>query len=114
MALIAILLITLWWADGWFTRIASVGLAAALASLAWWQTEGLGWFMMLMGAIAAQISLWNIAGSTVWHTIEGSDAVEFARQCSILLPAVFYGLLWLLLSILLMAIAILAGLIVFK
>lgn len=121
LALILILLITLWWAEGWFTRIASVGLSASLGALCWWahyhqEQAGpwLEWFMMLMGALAAQISIWNIAGSTIWHTIEGSDAVEFARQCSVLLPAVFYGVLWLIISLLLMAISIFAGLIVFK
>jgi len=86
------------------TAVMSVGLAVMLGGAVWWR-EGqyTQYFVMFMGTIASTVSLLNILSSTVFHTIDGSDATAFAKHCSVLVPAFVFGLLWLLISVLLVA-----------
>jgi len=55
--------------------------------------------LLIFRLIASIQAILSILGSTVFNTIEASDAFQFATRCSILLPAFFYGFLWFLVSI---------------
>lgn len=71
-------------------------------------------FIQSFRVICSTKGLQTTLNSVVFHTIEGSDAHVFARQCSILVPAFVYGLIWLLASIAIVALAIYSALIVYK
>jgi hypothetical protein len=81
-----------------------------------WYEEGryTQFVILFMGTIASIISVLNILSSTVFHTIDGSDAVAFAQRCSVLIPAFVYGLLWALISLVLIAGSIALALIFYK
>lgn len=115
MGVAAILALTLYWSGSLFTVISSVSLMAMMGGVAFYQ-EGriLRYFILFMGAIGCLSSLLSIANSTIFHVIEGSDAVQFARHCSVLIPSVVYGFLWLVVSIGAIAASICGALICFK
>jgi len=111
----AILLLTLYWASSWFTRVMALVLIG-MVGITWWWKEGIlvRYLVLFMGAIGSILSLLSIFSTTVIHTIQGSDAVVFAKQCSILIPAFIYGFLWLIISIGIICISVGLALIVFK
>lgn len=110
-----ILSITFIWASGWFTYVASAALLALLAGAVWFQ-EGAytRHFLIVLGVCASLQSILSILNSTVFNTIEGSDAHVFARRCSFLIPAFVYGILWFILSLAIQIAAIASAIIFFK
>lgn len=115
IAIIIILLATLRWSAAWYTALLTLGLIGLMIPAHFIQ-EGryLRYFILFMGAIGSVVSLLNILSTTVFNTIEGSDAVVFARECSILVPAFVYGIIWLLISIVIITASICSALITFK
>jgi Peptidase M50B-like len=115
IAINIILVLTLFWAGSLATIIISVVLVAAMTFSVWYQ-EGVytQYLIIFMGTIASIVSVLNILSSTVFHTIDGSDAVAFAKHCSFLVPSFVYGLLWAFSSLTLIAASVGAALIFFK
>lgn len=110
-----ILLTTLFLAGSLLTAIISLALIAGMAFAIWYE-EGLyiQYIILFMGTIASIVSILNILSSTVFHTIEGSDAVAFAQHCSFLVPSFVYGIIWALISAGLIAASVCIALIYFK
>lgn len=97
-----ILAITCIWAGSVMTMVMSLVLAAALGGAVFFREGRFTQYLVLfMGTSASLVSILNIVSSTVFHTIEGSDATAFARRCSILIPAFVYGIIWAIVSIVL-------------
>lgn len=115
MVVLGILLVTLYYSHGLFTVLMALLLAAIILGAIIYQ-EGLytRHFVLFLGAICALQGILSILYTTIFHTIKDSDAYQFAQRCSVLLPAVFYGLLWLIISLLIILVSILAGLFVFQ
>lgn len=115
IGVMVILAITFIWAHGWFTYVASAALLALLAAAVWLQ-EGAytRHFLIVLGVCASLQSILSILNSTVFNTIEGSDAYVFARRCSFLIPAFVYGLLWFAISLVIQIVAITGAIVVFK
>lgn len=102
-----ILGITCFWAGSVMTLIMAIGLALLLGLAVFYQEGKYTQYLILfMGTIASVVSLLNIMSSTVFHTIDGSDATAFAKHCSILVPAFAYGILWFLISSLVIALTL--------
>ena len=95
-AVSGILLATLWFSEHWYTALIALILIGAMTG-AWLYKEGrlVRWFILLMGVTASMSSLSNILSTAIFHHVPGSDAVEFARQCSFILPFFVFGLIWL-------------------
>jgi len=110
-----ILAATLYWAHTMFTIIITLVLVAMMLGAYIYQ-DGIyqRYFILFMGAIGCLVSILNITSTTVFNTIDGSDAAEFARHCSILVPAFVYGILWCVISLFIIVVSISAALIVFK
>lgn len=115
LGVLGILLITLWYSDGLFTVISSLTLMA-LVGWAWYYRDGTytRHFILFLGAIASFQGILSILNTTVFHTIEGSDAYVFARKCSFLIPAFVYGLLWFIISLALVGASLASALVFFK
>lgn len=115
VGVMVILAITFIWASGWFTYVASAALLTLLAGAIWFQ-EGAytRHFLIVLGVCASLQSILSILNSTVFNTIEGSDAYVFARRCSFLIPAFVYGLLWFILSLAIQIAAIVGAIVFFK
>lgn len=110
-----ILVATVYWANSITTVIITVVLIAMMLGVYIYQ-DGIyqKYFILFMGAIGCLVSILNITSTTVFNTIDKSDAVEFAKHCSILIPAFVYGILWCLISLVIIIASISAALIVFK
>lgn len=110
-----ILLLTLALAGSFSTIIIAAFLITGMGFAIWYQ-EGryVQYLILFMGTIASIVSILNILSSTVFHTIPGSDATVFAKQCSVLLPAFVFGLIWALISVALLAGSIGAALAFYK
>lgn len=115
VGIMGILIITLFYSYWLFTIISALGLMAMLG-LAIWYKEGAftRHFILILGVCACMQSITSILNTTVFNTVEGSDAYVFARRCSFLIPAFVYGLLWFIISMTLQIVAIGAALITFK
>lgn len=115
IGVLTILVITLFYAGDIFTVVATIVLfVLVLAAILW---HGGAWarhFVLFLGAIASVESILAILNGTVFHTIPGSDAYVFSRRCSVIVPAFAYGLLWLVISALLIALSLFSALIVFR
>jgi hypothetical protein len=94
-----ILLATVWWSATVFTVFSALLMVAMIATVYMYR-EGLilQYFILFMGTIGSVVSVLSIMSHLISHRIDGSDAVEFAKQCSILIPSVVFGILWLLVS----------------
>lgn len=115
IGVMAILAITLLYAHDLFTLISAVFLLVLLGG-AWWYKDGAfaRHFIIILGVCASLNALTSIINTTVFHTIKGSDAYEFSKRCSILIPAFMYGILWFIVSLAIQALSIAAGLVFFR
>lgn len=105
-----ILLTTFFFAEKWYTMIIAGLLIAGLSSVIWYENgRFVRWFVLLMGSIAALDSLENILSQTVFNYVPQSDAVQFAKQCSIFVPFFIYGLIWLMIAMSSIGGAVMAG-----
>ncbi|KAL2913833.1 hypothetical protein HK105_206712 [Polyrhizophydium stewartii] len=110
------MLATLIWAKNWLTRGITV-LFIGLIALLWWFSDGfyLRYFVLFLGVMSACYSLWDIVDDLISRRVNESDASQFSRICcGGCLPPQFWGVIWLLISFLFVAAAIVGALAAFK
>jgi len=93
-----VLLSTIYWAGTVFTAISVIFMTAALLIVYFYFPKYLSKVILFMGVMGSLVSLLSIFSHLITNTIDGSDAVEFAKHCSVLIPSMFYGIGWLLFS----------------
>ncbi|MBW0488130.1 hypothetical protein O181_027845 [Austropuccinia psidii MF-1] len=108
------LLITLWWARNWLTRIVVV-CAIGLMVAFWFIDHGnpLRFYVLFNGVMSCLYSVWDILDDLVFRKVNESDASQFAKLCP-LIPSRIWGAIWFTISLIFMAGGILAGLAAFK
>ncbi|CAG8593701.1 11643_t:CDS:2 [Ambispora leptoticha] len=108
------LLITLWWARNWLTRFITFFFIAVMVGL-WFIEKGAGlkYFVLFVGVMSCLYSLWDIMDDLVFRKVNESDASKFAKTCGCC-PSQVWGVIWLLISFVFLAIGVLAGLVAFK
>ncbi|KAJ2079063.1 hypothetical protein H4R24_004043 [Coemansia sp. RSA 988] len=103
------LLATLFWARNWLTRIIAVLFVGLIIGL-WFTPRGTGlrYVVLFIGTMSSLYCLWDIVDDTLRRKVNDSDATKFAQRthCS----SRCCGLLWLLVSLVFLAGAILLGL----
>ncbi|KAI8451957.1 peptidase M50B-like-domain-containing protein [Phakopsora pachyrhizi] len=112
--LAVMLLVTLWWARNWLTRVVvfcAIGLMVAF----WFIDHGnpLRFYVLFNGVMSCLYSVWDIIDDLIFRKINESDASQFAKLCP-LIPSRVWGIIWLLISIVFMVGGILAGIAAFK
>lgn len=109
-----VLLATIYWAGTIFTAASVVFMIAALGSVYYYAPKHLPKVILFMGVMGSLVSLLSIFSHLISNTIEGSDAVEFARHCSILVPSWVYGISWLIFSTALIIFSMALGIYIYK
>lgn len=89
-----VLLSTIFWAGTLFTVSSVIFMLAALLIVHFAFPSYLPKVILFMGVMGSLVSLLSIFSHLISNRIEGSDAVEFARHCSILVPSMVYGVCW--------------------
>ncbi|KAF6798233.1 hypothetical protein CSOJ01_12745 [Colletotrichum sojae] len=106
-------LLTLWWGKRDWLTILTVLLAVGLLIAAWFisHAQALRFVVLFIGVMSALYSVWDICDDLIMRKVNSSDASVFAQryggssQC--------WGVVWSIISICLMAVAIVAGLAAF-
>ncbi|KAF6812729.1 hypothetical protein CPLU01_14832 [Colletotrichum plurivorum] len=106
-------LLTLWWGKRDWLTILTVLLAVGLLIAAWFisHAQALRFVVLFIGVMSALYSVWDICDDLIMRKVNSSDASVFAQryggssQC--------WGVIWSIISICLMAVAIVAGLAAF-
>jgi hypothetical protein len=109
-----ILLATLYWAGSVFTVFSAVAMIAALLAVAYTGDHWLQLVVLFMGSMGSVTAMLSIASHLISNQIDGSDAVQFAKQCSFLIPSTVFGVLWFAVSGLVILSSILCGIALFK
>lgn len=107
-------LLTLWWGKRDWLTILTVLLAVALLVACWFiaQAEALRFVVLFIGVMSSLYSVWDICDDLILRKINSSDASQFAKryggssQC--------WGVVWSIISLLVMAVGIVAGLAAFS
>lgn len=110
------MLAVLWWATNWLTRAVSV-LFVVLVAVLWWLENGfyLRYVVLFLGVMSASYALHDIVDDLVIRKVNQSDAAQFSRLCCHgLFPSTFWGAVWLLFSLAMVGLAVLAALAAFK
>ncbi|KAG0244325.1 hypothetical protein BGW41_008089 [Actinomortierella wolfii] len=112
--LLLCLFLTMVWARNWLAFGISF-FFAGLVALLWWADGGkyLKYFTLFLGVMSCIYSILEIIDSLVLRKANGSDAVQFAEKYGIF-PAQGWGFIWLIISLVFLVGAILAGLVAFK
>ncbi|TDZ28329.1 hypothetical protein C8035_v011929 [Colletotrichum spinosum] len=106
-------LLTLWWGKRDWLTILTVLLAVGLLIAAWFisHAQALRFVVLFIGVMSSLYSVWDICDDLILRKVNSSDASVFAQryggssQC--------WGVIWSIISICLMAVAIVAGLAAF-
>ncbi|KAJ3176933.1 hypothetical protein HDU85_006463 [Gaertneriomyces sp. JEL0708] len=110
------MLATLWWARNWLARVITV-LFIGLIVLLWWVKDAyyLRYVVLFMGVMSCLYSLWDIIEDLVTRKVNESDATQFSQLCcgGCCAPQL-WGVLWFFVSLVFLAIAVMAALLVFK
>ena len=109
-----VLLSTIYWAGSIFTAISVLFMTAAMLIVYFCFPKHLSKVILFMGVMGSLVSLLNIFSHLITNTIEGSDAVQFARHCSVLIPSMFYGIGWFVFSIILIVGSMALGVYIYK
>ena len=109
-----ILLATLYWAGSIFTVFSAVAMIAALAAVMYKGDDWLQLVVLFMGTMGSVTAMLSIASHLISNQIDGSDAVQFAKHCSFLIPSTVFGALWFAISGFVILGSILCGLAIFK
>lgn len=109
-----VLLTTIYWAGTVFTAVSVIFMTAALVTVYRYFPKYLSKVILFMGVMASLTSLLSISSHLITNTIEGSDATEFAKHCSLLIPSMFYGIGWFLFSTVLIVGSMTLGVYVYK
>lgn len=89
-----VLLSTIYWSGTIFTAVSAIFMIAGMSIFYFYLPNHLPKVILFMGVMGSLVSLLSIFSHLISNTIEGSDAVEFARHCSILVPSMVYGIGW--------------------
>ena len=109
-----ILLATLYWSGSLFTTFSSVAMIAALLAVIIKQDGWLQLVVLFMGTMGSVTAILSITSHLIFNQIDGSDAVQFAKQCSFLIPSTVFGLLWFGISAVVILGSLLCGVMLFK
>ncbi|ORX48027.1 hypothetical protein DM01DRAFT_1326683 [Hesseltinella vesiculosa] len=109
------LLLTLWWAKNWLTRIIGVVFIGVMIFL-WWLAHGVGlrYFVLFVGVMSCLYCLWDILDDLVFRKAYESDASKFAKLCGSCMSSRVWGALWFCISLIFFISGILIGLAAFK
>jgi len=108
------LLITMYWARNWLTRVLTFAFICVIIALRLIDGgKGLTFVVLFMGVMSCLYSLWDIVEDLVMRRVNESDATKFAKLCGCCTPQ-FWGVVWFLISLLFLTAAILVALVVFK
>lgn len=109
-----VLLSTIYWSGTIFTAVSVIFMTAALVIVYVYLPKHLTKVILFMGVMGSLVSLLSIFSHLITNTIEGSDAVEFAKHCSVLIPSMFYGIGWFIFSTLLIVGSMGLGIYIYK
>ena len=109
-----VLLATIYWAGTVFTVISGVFMVLAMGLVYFYAPRHLAKVILFMGVMGSIVSLLSIVSHLITNTIDGSDAVEFARHCSILVPSMVYGICWFIFASGLIAFSMILGVYIYK
>ena len=109
-----VLLATVYWAGTIFTAVSVVFMIVAIGLVYYYAPKQLNKVILFMGVMGSLVSLLSIFSHLISNTIEGSDAVEFARHCSVLVPSWVYGISWLVLSTGIILFSVALGIYIYK
>ncbi|KAL2794314.1 peptidase M50B-like-domain-containing protein [Aspergillus keveii] len=106
-------LLTLWWARRDWLTIVTVLLAVGLLVACWFIAHGqaLRWVVLFIGVMSALYSVWDICDDLILRKVNSSDASVFAQRYGG--SSRCWGLLWSLISLIFIAIAIVAAIAAF-
>ncbi|KAM3566221.1 hypothetical protein ARSEF4850_000811 [Beauveria asiatica] len=107
-------LLTLWWGKRDWLTILTVLSAVALLIACWFikHAEALRFVVLFIGVMSSLYSVWDICDDLILRKVNSSDASVFAKryggssQC--------WGIIWSIISVLVMAVGIVAGLAAFS
>lgn len=107
-------LLTLWWGKRDWLTVLTVLLAVGLLIACWFivHAEALRFVVLFIGVMSSLYSVWDICDDLILRKVNSSDASVFAKryggssQC--------WGIVWSIISVLIMAIGIVAGLAAFS
>ncbi|OAA70402.1 hypothetical protein ISF_02376 [Cordyceps fumosorosea ARSEF 2679] len=107
-------LLTLWWGKRDWLTILTVLLAVGLIIACWFikHAEALRFVVLFIGVMSSLYSVWDICDDLILRKVNSSDASVFAKryggssQC--------WGVIWSIISVLFMAVGIVAGLAAFS
>ena len=107
------LLITLWFAKNWLTRVITLVFCGLIGFL-WWFDGGnyLRYVVLFMGVMSSMYSLWDIVEDLISRRVHESDASKFAQEIRCC-PAQVWGFVWFLVSLIFLTGAVLLALITF-
>lgn len=109
-----VLLATIYWAGTIFTAVSVIFMTAALLVVYLYFPKYLPKVILFMGVMASLVSLLSISSHLITNTIDGSDATEFAKHCSVLIPSMFYGIGWFVFSTILIVGSMALGVYIYK
>ncbi|KHN99316.1 uncharacterized protein MAM_03014 [Metarhizium album ARSEF 1941] len=107
-------LLTLWWGKRDWLTILTIVLAIGLLIACWFivHAQALRFVVLFIGVMSSLYSVWDICDDLILRKVNSSDASVFAKryggssQC--------WGVIWSIISILIMAVGIVAGLAAFS
>ena len=107
-------LLTLWWGKKDWLTILTILLAVGLLIACWFisHAQALRFVVLFIGVMSSLYSVWDICDDLILRKVNSSDASVFAKryggssQC--------WGVIWSIISILIMAVGIIAGLAAFS
>ncbi|KAH0599743.1 hypothetical protein MHUMG1_02533 [Metarhizium humberi] len=107
-------LLTLWWGKRDWLTILTIVLAIGLLVACWFivHAQALRFVVLFIGVMSSLYSVWDICDDLILRKVNSSDASVFAKryggssQC--------WGVIWSIISILIMAVGIVAGLAAFS
>jgi len=107
-------LLTLWWGKRDWLTVLTVLLAVGLLVACWFiqHAEPLRFMVLFIGVMSSLYSVWDICDDLVLRKVNESDASQFAKRYGG--SSRCWGLLWSMVSVVMMAAGIVAGLAVFS
>lgn len=109
-----VLLATIYWAGTIFTAFSVIFMIISLLLVYYYVPRYLSKLILFMGVMGSVVSLLSIVSHLITNKIDGSDAVEFARHCSILVPSTVYGVCWFVFACALITFSMLLGIYIYK
>ncbi|KAK0388798.1 hypothetical protein NLU13_5041 [Sarocladium strictum] len=107
-------LLTLWWGKRDWLTILTVMLAVGLLVACWFirSAEALRFVVLFIGVMSSLYSVWDICDDLILRKVNSSDASVFAKRYGG--SSRLWGVIWSIISILIMAVGIVAGLAAFN